>query len=174
MPEDTTTRPNILIIYPDQLRADAMSCAGNPCIKTPHFDRLASEGVRFTDAFVCFPLCGPFRASLFTGKYPHANGMFANHYPIPTDQKFLAQILRDNGYQTGYVGKWHLDGGVKFGFVPPGERRLGFDTFHRLQSRPRLLRLHFLSQYRSAAHIQAIRTRFPDRPSGRIHGDGTG
>jgi len=122
-------RPNILIIYPDQMRADAMSCAGNPVIRTPHIDRLALEGVRFTQAYTAFPLCCPFRASLFTGRYPHASGMRANHYPIPLNQDFLPQILRDHGYQTGYVGKWHLDGGIKHGFVPPGPRRLGFDWF---------------------------------------------
>jgi arylsulfatase A-like enzyme len=124
-----TRLPNILIIYPDQMRADAMSCAGNPCLKTPHIDRLAYEGVKFKNAFSCFPLCAPFRAALFTGKYPHTNGMYANHYRIRLGQDFLAEILRDNGYQTGYFGKWHLDGGIKHGFVPPGERRLGFETF---------------------------------------------
>ena len=122
-------RPNILIIYPDQMRADAMGCAGNECLKTPNLNRLAVEGVRFTNAFTSFPLCSPFRASLFTGKYAHSNGQFGNHYPIPLSQDFLAEILRDSGYRTGYVGKWHLDGGVKPGFVPPGERRLGFDHF---------------------------------------------
>ena len=122
-------RPNILIIYPDQMRADVMGCAGNTCIKTPNIDRLAVEGVRFENAFTSFPLCSPFRASLFTGKYAHSNGQFANHYPIPLGQDFLAEILRDNGYQTGYIGKWHLDGGIKPGFVPPGKRRLGFDHF---------------------------------------------
>ena len=122
------SRPNILIIYPDQMRADAMGCAGNPCIKTPNIDRLAGEGVRFDNAFTSFPLCSPFRASLMTGKYAHSTGMCANHYPIPLDQKFLAAILRDNGYQTGYFGKWHLNGGWKHGFVPK-EERLGFDTF---------------------------------------------
>lgn len=120
-------RPNILIIYPDELRADAMGCAGNPCIKTPFFDRLAMEGVRFENAFTSFPLCTPFRASLFTGKYTHATGVYANHYPIPLGQQFLAEILREQGYRTGYIGKWHLDGGDKPGFVPPGPRRLGFD-----------------------------------------------
>lgn len=122
-------KPNILIIYPDQMRADAMSCAGNPCIKTPHIDRLAQEGVRFENAYTAFPLCSPFRASLFTGKYPHANGIYANHYPIPLAQDFLAEILRDSGYRTGYIGKWHLDGGLKHSLVPPGERRLGFEHF---------------------------------------------
>lgn len=125
----STKRPNILIIYPDQMRADVMGCAGNTCIKTPNLDRLAIEGVRFGNAFTSFPLCSPFRASLFTGKYAHSNGQFANHHPIPLGQDFLPEILRDNGYQTGYIGKWHLDGGIKPGFVPPGERRLGFDHF---------------------------------------------
>jgi arylsulfatase A-like enzyme len=111
------------------MRADVMGCAGNTCIKTPNIDRLAMEGVRFKNAFTSFPLCSPFRASLFTGKYAHSNGQFANHYPIPLGQDFLAEILRDNGYRTGYIGKWHLDGGIKPGFVPPGERRLGFDHF---------------------------------------------
>jgi len=122
-------RPNILIIYPDQMRADAMGCAGNACIKTPNLDRMALEGARFENAFTSFPLCSPFRASLFTGKYAHSNGQCANHFPIPLGQDFLPGILRDAGYRTGYIGKWHLDGGVKPGFVPPGERRLGFDHF---------------------------------------------
>jgi len=125
----TRKKPNILIIYPDQLRADAMGCDGNPVIKTPHFDRLAQEGVRFEEAYTSFPLCTPFRASLFTGKYNHSTGVFANHHPIPLNQDFLAEKMRSNGYQTGYIGKWHLEGGEAPGFVPPGERRLGFDYF---------------------------------------------
>ncbi len=123
------TRPNILIIYPDEMRWDAMGCAGNPVLKTPYCDRLAQEGVHFEEAFSSFPLCTPFRASLFTGKYNHSTGVHANHHPIPLGQSFLAEILRDNGYRTGYVGKWHLEGGVAPGFVPPGPRRLGFDSF---------------------------------------------
>lgn len=122
-------KPNILIIYPDQLRADAMGCDGNPVIKTPYFDRLAQEGVRFEQAYSSFPLCTPFRASLFTGKYNHSTGVHANHHPIPLGQDFLAEIMKSNGYRTAYFGKWHLDGGDSPGFVPPGPRRLGFDYF---------------------------------------------
>ena len=122
-------RPNILIIYADQMRADAMSCAGNPVVRTPHLDRLAVEGVRFDRAYCSFPLCCPWRASFMTGKYPHSNGMRANHYAIPLGQEFLGEILRDSGYRTGYIGKWHLNGGPKHSFVPPGEERLGFDHF---------------------------------------------
>lgn len=123
-----TKQPNIIVIYPDQMRADAMSCAGNPCIRTPNLDRLASQGVRFSNAFTSFPLCSPFRASFMTGKYAHSAGMCANHYPIPLNQDFLADILRRNGYRTGYFGKWHLNGGPKHGPVRR-EERLGFETF---------------------------------------------
>ena len=110
------------------MRADAMSCAGNPVIRTPNIDRLAREGVRFDRAYSSFPLCCPWRASLMTGKYAHAAGMFANHYAIPLGQDFLAEIFRDAGYRTGYIGKWHLNGGRKHSLVPPDER-LGFDHF---------------------------------------------
>jgi arylsulfatase A-like enzyme len=121
--------PNVLIIYSDQLRADSLSCAGNEVVKTPHIDRLANEGARFSNAFVSYPLCGPFRASLFTGKYAHAHGVYANHYAIPLGQDFLAEIYHSAGYATGYFGKWHLNGGQVPGFVPPGKRRLGFEHF---------------------------------------------
>jgi len=121
-------RPNVIIIYPDQMRYDAMGCAGNPCIRTPNIDRLAREGVGFSNAHTSFPLCSPFRASLMTGKYAHSHGLCANHYPIKLGQRFLAEIFRDHGYKTGYVGKWHMEGGQKPGYVPP-DRRLGFDWF---------------------------------------------
>lgn len=121
-------KPNVLIIYPDQMRADCMSAAGHPRLKTPALDRLAREGVRFTQAYTSYPLCCPFRASLMTGKYATSHGMVANHYPIDLNQTFLPQVMRDNGYDTCWVGKWHLNGGRKHDFVPE-EYRLGFEHF---------------------------------------------
>ena len=121
-------RPNILIVYPDQMREDAMGCSGNPVIRTPHIDRLALEGVRFSEAYTSYPICCPFRASMLTGKYAQGHGMVQNHFPLRGDQTFLAECLRDAGYRTGYVGKWHLEGGPKPGFVPP-DRRFGFEHF---------------------------------------------
>ena len=121
-------RPNILIIYPDQMRADAMGCSGNKVVKTPNIDRLAQEGVQFTEAYTSYPVCCPFRASVLTGKYAQGHGMVQNHFPLRGDQTFLAEMLRDAGYQTGYIGKWHLEGGPKPGFVPK-DRRFGFDHF---------------------------------------------
>lgn len=123
-----STQPNILIIYPDQMRYDAMGCSGNPVIKTPHIDRLSSEGVHFSESYTSYPICCPFRASMLTGKYAQKHGMIQNHFPLRGDQTFLAQCLRDNGYRTGYVGKWHLEGGPKPGFVPK-DRRFGFEHF---------------------------------------------
>lgn len=122
-------RPNVVVIYADQMRADMMGCSGNTVIKTPHLDRLAREGTRFANAFVSYPWCTPFRASLFTGKYAQGHGLHQNHFPIDTDQNFLAELLKQQGYRTGYIGKWHLNGGPKPGFVPPGKHRLGFDHF---------------------------------------------
>ena len=147
---ETNKRPNILIIYPDQMRADVMSCAGNPTIKTPYCDRLAQEGVRFEEAYTSFPLCTPFRSCLFTGKYNHSTGVHANHHPIPLGQNFLPELLRDGGYQTGYIGKWHLNGGDAPGFVPPGPRRLGFD--------------HFVGFNRGHYYLNAIYYRDTDQP----------
>ena len=122
------TRPNILIIYADQMRYDAMGCAGNPVIQTPNIDRLSREGVHFEEAYTSYPICCPFRASVLTGKYAQNHGMIQNHFPLRGGQGFLAEYLKDAGYQTGYIGKWHLEGGPKPGFVPP-DRRFGFDHF---------------------------------------------
>ncbi len=121
-------RPNILFVYPDQMRYDAMGCVGNPVIKTPNIDRLSAEGIHFSEAYTSYPICCPFRASVMTGKYAQGHGMVQNHFPLRGGQTFLAEILRDAGYRTGYVGKWHLEGGPKPGFVPP-DRRFGFDHF---------------------------------------------
>ncbi len=82
---------------------------------TPHIDQLAAQGVRFDAAYTCAPVCGPARSALLTGLYPHSTGVLGNdmapHLDIPT----LGQRLRDRGFATGYVGKWHLDGSDYFG-----------------------------------------------------------
>jgi arylsulfatase A-like enzyme len=121
-------RPNILFIVPDQLRAQALGCAGNPDVKTPNLDRLAREGLVFNRAFANSPVCCPARAVLLTGKYAHRNGMTANDLRLRGSETTLAELLKAAGYRTGFIGKWHLDGGRREpGFVPPGERRQGFD-----------------------------------------------
>lgn len=120
-------RPNILLIFPDQLRSDALACMGNPDVKTPYLDELARSGALLANTYSNTPVCCPARATIFTGKYAHSNGMITNDLRLADEQTTIAEILKNEGYDTGFIGKWHLDGGPKLpGFVPP-ERRQGFD-----------------------------------------------
>lgn len=110
-------RPNFLFVYTDDQRWDAMGVvqreqkdkARFPWLKTPNMDRLASQGVRFRNAFVVNSLCAPSRASFLTGKYGHVNGIVNNHTPFPVDNVTWATLLRQAGYITGYIGKFHMD-----------------------------------------------------------------
>ncbi len=104
----TTRAPNILLLFSDQQRPDTMGCYGQKLPITPHLDRLAAEGVRFESAFTCQPVCGPARAALQTGKWATQTGCFKNDIALPETERTLAHYLGDAGYQTGYVGKWHL------------------------------------------------------------------
>ena len=113
-----TNRPNFLFIYTDDQRWDAMGVvqreqgerARFPWFKTPNMDRLAREGVRFRNAFVVNALCSPSRAAFLTGRYNHFNGIANNHTPFPTNNVTHATLLREAGYRTAYVGKWHMNG----------------------------------------------------------------
>jgi len=91
----------------DDQRWDGMSCAGNPVIKTPNMDRIAEGGVRFTNMFVTTSLCGPSRASILTGKYVHNHGVRRNGMSLPMEQKTFLEILKEAGYETAFIGKWH-------------------------------------------------------------------
>ena len=104
------TRPNILYVFTDQQSHDTMSCAGNPEVHTPALDRLASSGVRFTQAYCTYPLCTPSRASMFTGRMPHEVGISTNNQPIDESfrQQELGYLLSANGYECVYGGKWHV------------------------------------------------------------------
>lgn len=123
-----TKRPNILFLMPDQHRYHAMGCAGNPDVKTPNIDKLASQGVQMLNTIANTPVCCPARANLLTGQYAHRNGMVANDLRLREGGVSLAREFAAAGYRTGFVGKWHLDGGPRLpGFVPPGERRHGYE-----------------------------------------------
>ncbi|MGH9720112.1 MAG: sulfatase family protein [Bryobacteraceae bacterium] len=121
-------RPNILLVLADQLRAQSVGCYGNQEISTPHLDKLASEGVLFRNTVANTPVCCPARAVMLTGKYAHRNGMVANDLRLRESEVTIAEVLAREGYRTGFIGKWHLDGGPRLpGFVPPGPRRQGFE-----------------------------------------------
>ena len=102
------SRPNVLFILCDDLRPDAVGCYGSAHVKTPHIDALAADGVRFTNAFCTTSLCSPSRASILTGLYAHAHGVRDNFTELPARLPHWPGRLRDHGYATAYVGKWHM------------------------------------------------------------------
>lgn len=101
-------QPNILLILTDDHRADALSCKGHPFLKTPNLDRLAEDGADFENAFVTTSLCSPSRASILTGLYAHNHGVVDNYHPVRDDLVFFPQLLQKGGYETAFVGKWHM------------------------------------------------------------------
>lgn len=103
-------RPNILVVFSDQQRWDTLDCYGAPLFPglTPNLDRMAREGVRFEHAFTPQPVCAPARACLQTGRYATEHGVVRNNIPLDPGEKTLAGWLGEAGYDTGYIGKWHL------------------------------------------------------------------
>lgn len=125
--ESTSRPPNVLFIMPDEWRGQALGCMGNPDVRTPNLDQLAAGGLLFHQTFANTPVCCPARATILTGTYTSRNGMVANDLRLKEALATVADIYQQNGYRTGFIGKWHLDGGPRMpGFVPPGPRRHGF------------------------------------------------
>lgn len=110
------TRPNFIVILTDDHRWDALgvvqreqgASARFPWLKTPHLDKLAEEGVRFRNAFVAYSLCSPARATFLTGQYGYLNGVLNNRTEFPASNTTYATVLREAGYATGHIGKWHM------------------------------------------------------------------
>lgn len=99
---------NVIFYFTDQQRADTCGCYGQPLPITPTLDNLAKEGVKFEHAFSPQPVCGPCRALFQTGKYPTETGCFRNNIMLPKGVKTLADYIEEAGYETAYIGKWHL------------------------------------------------------------------
>ncbi|MEZ5351885.1 MAG: sulfatase [Bryobacteraceae bacterium] len=118
-------KPNILFVLADQWRPQTLPSSGDPDLAAPNLARLAREGVHYNRVYATNPVCTPSRASILTGRYPHACRMPKNDLLLPLDEVCVAERLASAGYATGYIGKWHLDGEDRPGFVPP-ERRRGF------------------------------------------------
>lgn len=120
--------PNILFVMPDQWRGMELGTQPGSQVRTPVLDRLAARGVQFDSAVANTPVCCAARASLLTGRYAHEVGVAVNDLPLPSDAPGIAKILANRGYYTGFIGKWHLEGGPRLpGFVEPGPRRQGFE-----------------------------------------------
>ena len=99
---------NVVVFIADDLGAGDLSCYGHPVIRTPNIDRLAAEGTRFDRAYLTISSCSPSRASILTGRYPHETRAEDLHLPLPADQVTVARRLRERGWHTMAVGKWHL------------------------------------------------------------------
>ena len=125
-------RPNFVVIFADDLGYGDLGVYGSETIRTPNLDRMAAEGMRFTDFYAAAPFCSPSRASLLTGRYPVRAGVPYVLFPteltgLPRAEITIAEILSDEGYATAAIGKWHL--GWPKEFRP---RRHGFDFFYGL------------------------------------------
>lgn len=137
--EKTPKKPNIIIIYADDIGYGDLQCYGTTAVKTPNVNRLATEGIRFVNAYACASTCTPSRYGLLTGEYPWRRkdtGVARGDAPmvIRKEQYTVASLLRDAGYSTGVVGKWHLGlGEGDFnsqdwnGLITPGPKDIGFD-----------------------------------------------
>jgi len=125
-------KPNVVFVFGDQWRQQATGYAGDPNVKTPNLDALAKESVNFTQALAGCPVCSPYRASLLTGLRPLTHGVFVNDVYLQPRTPSIAQAFSAGGYDTAYIGKWHVDGHGRASYIPP-ERRQGFDYWKVLE-----------------------------------------
>jgi arylsulfatase A-like enzyme len=125
--QSTRRPPNVLVFFTDQQRWDTIGAYGNPMGLTPNLDRMAAEGTRFVNAFTPQPVCAPARSSMQTGKYPTTTGVVRNGMVLKDSETTLPMLFSRHGYETGYIGKWHLSTGGSD--VVPAARRGGYDQF---------------------------------------------
>jgi arylsulfatase A-like enzyme len=114
--EPNTKRPNLVFFLGEGQRADALSIAGNPILKTPNHDRIGREGMRFENALCTNALCAPARAVALSGMYSRSTGVLSNQHlnvPMPTDIPLFTDILHDAGYEVAILGKVHLPNGAE-------------------------------------------------------------
>jgi arylsulfatase A-like enzyme len=126
-------KPNIVVVLVDQMRRDAMGCAGDPNLATPHLDALAARGTRLTAASSSYPACVPFRFSLMTGAFAHSRNVPALGYRLSPAERTLGEAMQAAGMATAYVGKWHLYSayGVSGGMTLAQAARVPVPATHR-------------------------------------------
>ncbi|MEC0267841.1 sulfatase [Paenibacillus anseongense] len=154
-------KPNIIYIFADQWRKQAAGFVGEDPVITPNIDRFAQESLVFNHALSCTPLCSPHRAALMTGRYPQSTGVYTNckngaDIMLSADEVCVGDVLKAAGYQTGYIGKWHLDlpeqnrcpepesGAREWdAYTPPGPKRHGFDFWYSYGAYDHHLKPHY-------------------------------
>lgn len=110
--KQSASNPNIIFILTDDHRFDAMGFMDHPFLETPNMDRMANEGMHFSRAIVTTSLCSPSRASILSGMYAHNHGVVNNYNPVDTTLQFFPQYLQESGYNTAFIGKWHMGGEI--------------------------------------------------------------
>ncbi|MEJ7830041.1 MAG: sulfatase [Segetibacter sp.] len=125
-------KPNIVFIIVDQWRAQALGYSGDKNAFTPNLDKLAATSLNVSNAVSGTPVCTPYRASLLTGQNPLTHGVFMNDVGLDPGKTTLAKIFKSNGYNTGFIGKWHIDGHGRRSYIPES-RRQGFDYWKALE-----------------------------------------
>lgn len=125
-------KPNVIFILVDQWRAQAAGYSGDKNVMTPNLDRLAAQSLNVKNAISGMPVCTPYRASMLTGQYPLTTGVFMNDVMLDTTRTTIAKVFRGNGYNTGFIGKWHIDGHGRESYIPES-RHQGFDYWKVLE-----------------------------------------
>jgi len=128
----TKKAPNVVFVLADEWRAQATGYNGDENVSTPNLDKLATKAVNFTNTISSCPVCCPYRASLMTGQYPLTTGVFVNDVQLNPEAQSFPKIFKAAGYQTAYIGKWHIDGHGRNSFIPK-ERRQGLDFWEVLE-----------------------------------------
>ncbi|CAM4070921.1 Arylsulfatase A [Pedobacter westerhofensis] len=136
-------RPNIIFILSDDHAYQAIGAYGNKIAKTPNIDRISKEGALFKNAIVTNSICGPSRATFLTGKYSHKNGYPMNEQKFDTDQQLFPSLLQEGGYQTAWLGKWHL-----------GNLPKGFDYYNILNGQGQYYNPDFISSAKDTVQIE--------------------
>ncbi len=124
--------PNVVFVLTDEWRAQDVGYNGNKDVLTPNLDRLAENAVNFTNTVSTIPVCCPYRGSLLTGQYPLTHGVFVNDVLLNPEANSMGKSFKAAGYETAYIGKWHLDGHGRSSFIPE-ERRQGFEYWKVLE-----------------------------------------
>jgi arylsulfatase A-like enzyme len=146
-----TKQPNLVLVFPDQMRGSALGFLGEEPVLTPNLDRFAEQSLVLPHAVANYPVCSPYRAMLMTGKYPHSNHVIGNcnsqtapfGVELRAGERCWSDVLKDDGYNLGYIGKWHLDaphapyvdcannrGELKWNEWCAPQRRHGFDFWY--------------------------------------------
>ncbi len=159
-------KPNLLYIMSDDHDADAISAYSKKLIRTPNIDRLAAEGMKFTNAFVGNSICGPVRATLLTGQHSHKNGVKDNRTRFDSSKTTLPKLLQAAGYQTAIIGKWHLQSnptGFDYWKVLPGQGLYVNPRFIEMNGQPKTYE-GYATDVITDETIQWLEQRDPSKP----------